>query len=134
VSAPPAERLISTKITPRYDTYLAQGFATADFDGQPEPETLQCRNELDRTNWIGLVIKCQAAVSLGAGDLPIDVPIRCTSNRMYVVTYADALGRMFDLLNKVGLAQANWWRLKDEARSKTDWRELEQIDLEEGWP
>jgi hypothetical protein len=126
--------MISTKITPRYDAYLAQGFATADFDGQPEPETLQCRNELDRTNWIGLVIKCQAAVSLGAGDLPIDVPIRCTSNRMYVVTYADALGRMFDLLNKVGLAQANWWRLKDEARSKTDWRELEQIDLEEGWP
>lgn len=122
------------QINRAYDAALQSGFPTAEFDGQPAPETLQCRNDLDRTNWIGLVIKCQAAISLGFGDQLIDLPIRCTSNRMYAVTYADALARMFALLNQAGAAQANWWRLKDLARSVDTREALQAIDLTEGWP
>lgn len=117
-----------------YDAVLAAGFATADFDGQPEPETLQCRNELDRTNWIGLILKCQFAMSQGGSDLPIDPPIRCTSNRMYAVSYAEAFGRMLALLQVVGDAQANWWRLKDLVASAESGEALNAIDLTEGWP
>lgn len=122
------------EIDARYQAFLAQGFDTADFEGQPEPETLQCRNEYDRTNWLGLVVKCQAAIVLGAGDLTMDIPIRCTSNRNYFVTYNDALGRMFGLLQLVAQAQANWWRLKDAARACERRSDLAQIDLDEGWP
>lgn len=122
------------EINARYAAYLAQGFATAVFDGQPEPESLQCRGELDRTNWIGLLLKCQAAIAQGAGVLPTDPPLRCTSNRMYAVSYDDAQARMYDLLNKVGAAQANWWRLKDLARACERRDDLLLIDLDEGWP
>jgi hypothetical protein len=122
------------KVNLVYQRYLAQGFATADFEGQPEPETLQCRDELDRTNWIGLLLKCQAAISQGAGALPIDPPIRCTSNRMYAVTYNDATARMYALLNQVGAAQANWWRLKDLVRACGQREDLALIDVDEGWP
>lgn len=123
------------RVNERYDAYLAEGFATADFEDQPEPERLQCRTDLDRTNWIGLVIKCQAAIAAELGDLPCDPPIRCTSNRMYAVSYADALGRMFVLLDQVGRAQANWWRLKDACRAEgLTLADLNAIDLEEGWP
>lgn len=121
-------------VTRAYEAVLAQGFATADFDGQPEPETLQCRDELDRTNWLGLVFKCQFAIQAGAGDAPIDPPIRCTSNRMYAVTYNDALARMLVLLGQVGAAQANWWRLKDMVRGAISNLALNAIDLTEGWP
>jgi hypothetical protein len=122
------------QVNRRYDAYLAAGFPTADFDGQPEPETLQCRHELDRTNWLGLLIKCLAARDAGAGDVPMDPPIRCTSNRMYAVTYTDALARMFVLLDQAGAAQANWWRLKDLVRDCERREDLARIDLEEGWP
>lgn len=123
-----------TRIDQRYQACLDGGFATADFEGQPEPERLHCRSELDRTNWLGFVIKCQAAIALGLGDLPCDPPIRCVSNRMYAVTYSDGLARMFVLLDQAGAAQANWWRLKDLARAVTHRDELDLIDLDEGWP
>lgn len=122
------------KIDARYEAYLAAGFATADFEGQPEPETLQCRNVLDRTNWLGLLFKCLAARDMDLGEVPIDPPLRCTSNRMYAVTHADALNRMFVLLDQVPAAQANWWRLKDLARSAETRADLDAIDLEAGWP
>lgn len=117
-----------------YEAFLQLGFPTADFAGQPEPETLQCRNELDRTNWIGLILKCQYAISLGAGELPIDPPIRCTSNRMYAPSYSDAAGRMFALLGLVGEAQANNWRMKDLVQAAESGEALNAIDLTEGWP
>lgn len=118
----------------RYQRCLGAGFVTAPFEGQPEPETLQCRNEHDRTNWLGLLIKCLSARDMGAGDLPMDPPLRCTSNRMYAVTHNDALERMFVLLDQAARAQANWWRLKDAVRDCPTRAGLADIDLEQGWP
>lgn len=119
----------------RYLAQLGAGFATADFEGQPEPETLQCRNELDRTNWLGLVVKCQLAIAGGFGDvLEAGTRIRCTSNRMYQVTPNDALSRMAVLLGQADQAQQNWWRLKDLTRDAQTREDLDAIDLDEGWP
>jgi hypothetical protein len=127
-----ARRLLD--VNAAYEDVLARGFATATFAGQPEAETLQCRNEMDRTNWLGLVIKCQFAIQALAGGAPIDPPIRCTSNRMYAVTYDDALARMLVLLGQVGAAQANWWRLKDAVRAAQTGEALNALDLTQGWP
>ena len=120
-----------------YADYLQRGFPTADFDGQPEPETLQCRDETDRTNWLGLVLECQAVISADpdAAAAPLPAPgIRCTSHRMYDITYGDALNRMFSLLGLVQQAQANLWRLKDEIAAAETGEALNAIDLTEGWP
>ena len=124
-----------------YEAHLSRGFPTAPLPGEPEPETLQCRNELDRTNWLALLALCDAqqrVADLTADptlmDAPIPVPIRATSNRMYVVSYADAKARMFALLGQAAAAQANWWRLKDECRSATTAAALEAIDMKAGWP
>jgi hypothetical protein len=127
-------------VNAKYAEVLSAGFPTATLTNQPEAETLQCRNELDRTNWLGLVVKCQYAISLGAGDvLAAGTVIRCTSNRMYALTPNEAYGRMLALLNQADIAQRNWWRLKDlvravEADRPTDGaRFLAAIDLEAGW-
>lgn len=124
-----------------YAAYLAAGFPTEAFDGQPEPETLQCRNELDRTNWLALLALCEAqqrAADMADDQTLMDalapVPLRATSNRMYVVTYASAKARMFALLAQAASAQANWWRLKDECRSAPTREALEAIDMTQGWP
>lgn len=133
-ASPLRERRI-LEIDARYDAFLAAGFPTGDFEGQPEPERLQCRTELDRTNWLGLVVKCQLAIAQDYGDvLEAGTVIRCTSNRMYAITPNDALLRMAGLLNDVDLAQRNWWRLKDLARSAGTREALNAIDLDEGWP
>lgn len=124
-----------------YEAYLARGFPTAPFPGQLAVETLQCRNELDRTNWLALLALCNAqqrAADLADDqtlmDQTVPFPIRATSNRMYEVTYASARSRMFALLAQAAAAQANWWRLKDECRSATTAAALEAIDMKAGWP
>lgn len=124
------------RVNQRYELFLSQGFATADFVGQPEPETLQCRNDLDRTNWLGLVVKSQLAIAQGVGDeLAAGTRLRCSSNRMYAVTPNDALSRMISLLGMVDLAQQNWWRLKDLCRAEPlTAADLQAINLNEGWP
>jgi hypothetical protein len=119
----------------KYADILSAGFATADFEGQPEPETLQCRNELDRTNWLGLVVDCQVKIALGYGDVvEVGTAIRCTSNRMYQVSPNDGLARMLVLLGQAQTAQANHWRLKDAARDALTQEALDAIDENEGWP
>lgn len=117
-----------------YQAYLDRGFPTAAFEGQPEPETLQCRDETDQIRWMGLLLKCQAALGAGEAETPIDPPIRCTSNRSYVVTYAEAGARMMALLQSYGLALKNLWRLKDAIAACRYRDELNQIDVTEGWP
>jgi hypothetical protein len=117
-----------------YKRRLEAGFATAEFDGQPEPETLQCRDETDQIRWLALIMKCQAAIEAGFGDQPIDPPIRCTSNREYAVSHSDALSRMQTLMAQVGEALKHSWALKDEIRACPTREALFRIELEEGWP
>lgn len=103
----------------------------ADYPG----ETIQCRNEWDRTNWLGLKDICAEAMAADLGDELIAEPgIRCTSNVFIRPTYADTFELMRQVRTYALAAQANWWRLKDLARTVSTIRELNAIDLTEGWP
>lgn len=134
MTSPLRERRIAD-VNRAYERRLAQGFSVGSFEGQPEAETLQCRNELDRTNWLGLVVKCQFAIAQGYGDvLEAGTRLRCSSNRMYQVTPNDALGRMAVLLGAADAAQQHWWDLKDQCRTATSREALEAIEIDEGWP
>jgi hypothetical protein len=114
-----------------YAAFLAPGFPLDDYPG----ETLQIRNELDRTNWLTLKDICAEAIAAGVGDLTIDAPgIRCTSNAFIRPTYAETFVLMQELRAWAMQAQANWWRLKDECRSVTTRAALEAIDMGAGWP
>ena len=114
-----------------YAAFLAPGFPLDDYPG----ETLQIRNELDRTNWLTLKDICAEAIAAGVGDLTIDAPgIRCTSNNFIRPTYAETYALMQGLRAWAMQAQANWWRLKDECRSVTTRAALEAIDMGSGWP
>lgn len=143
-TSPLRDRLLE-RINTRYDLFLAGGYPLADY----APETIQCRNELDRTNWIELRDMCRQAVAderafYGAmetplpdviGDYPIPAPgIRCTSNAYIVPTVAETLS-MLDLMRDwAKAAQENWWVLKDAARTAPTREALASIDLGEGWP
>jgi hypothetical protein len=119
------------RVNARYAAYLDAGMPLADYPG----ETIQCRNELDRTNWLGLKDICEEAIAAGAGDAPIPEPgIRCTSNTFIRPTFAETLELMREVRGYALAAQANWWRLKDACRSAANRAELDAIDLEEGWP
>jgi hypothetical protein len=133
-TSPRREKWIE-RVTAQYERQLAKGFPTAPLEGQPEPERLQCRNVLDRTNWLGLVVDCQLKIALGYGDVvEAGTLIRCTSNRMYQISPNDALARMAALLTQADLAQRRWWELKDQVRVAETDAALEALDLEAGWP
>lgn len=119
------------RINARYEAFLAAGFPLADYPG----ETLQCRNELDRTNWLALKDICDEALAAELGDELIPAPgIRTTANTFIRPTYAATWAIMRDLRAWVLAAQANWWRLKDDARTLPTREAVEALDLEAGWP
>lgn len=114
-----------------YEAFLAVGFPLEDHPG----ETLQCRNELDRTNWLTLKDICAEALAADLGDELIPASgIRCTSNAFIRPTYAETLALMQALRAWAMAAQANWWRLKDACRTVATRADLEAINLAEGWP
>lgn len=132
-------------VNQNYVAFLAVGFALADYPG----ETLQCRTELDRTNWFELRDSCREAIAAeraayeGAGaplpdvlgDYPLPEPgIRCTSNGFIRPTVAATLTILADLKEWVRLAQENWWSLKDAVRDAETRQDLFALDLNAGWP
>lgn len=134
MSTRPIGALIGRKLDEldrRYAAYLAGGFPLADYPG----EAIHCRSDHDRTNWFELRDSCRVMFEAGQGDALIPEPgIRCVSNRYIRPTIAETLNILEWLKAYVWIAQGNWWRLKDAARAVSDWRELERLDLDEGWP
>lgn len=129
-----------------YDAFLLTGVPLADY---PD-ETLQCRNELDRTNWMELRDICREAIAAerayyeaneldppeaGYGAMPITAPgIRCTSNNFIQPTVAETLVILDGIRTWAMAAQANWWSLKDAVRDAETNAELNAIDVTEGYP
>ena len=140
----PERRIIA--IDARYNAFLSGGVPLADYPG----ETLQCRNELDRTNWMELRDLCRQAIEAekayyAANNLPdpeagwgaglITAPgIRTTSNAYIQPTVAATLAILASITTWAFAGQANWWRMKDEARACTTREALEAVNLETGWP
>lgn len=136
-----ARRLL--EVNAAYEAFLAGGMPLADYPG----ETIQCRNELDRTNWFELRDMCRQAIAAEQaawdgqgptpnwGNYPITAPgIRCTSNAYVQPTVAETLVIMGQVSAWALVAQANWWRMKDEVRAAISNDQLRAIDLSAGWP
>lgn len=130
-NSPRRERRV-LDINARYQAFLDGGFPVT-LDGKDE--TLQVSRDVDRTNWLTLLGICNEAIAAEFGDYPIPAPgLRCTSNANYEVTFAEAAEIIRDLRAWAAAAQANWWRMKDLARTALRDSDLDAIDLEEGWP
>lgn len=114
-----------------YQTHIDGGFPTT-FEGNAE--TLQCASDTDRANWLIFLGVCQEAVAAGFGDQPIPIALRCTSNRSYVVTFAEAVILIQNMRTWGLSAQANLWRLKDLLDAAETGDALNAVDLTEGWP
>lgn len=118
------------EVNATYAAFLAGGFPV-DFEGNAE--TLQC-GDGDQTKWLIFLGACEEAIAAGFGDQPIPIPIRCTSNNSYVVTFSEAGQIVRDMRAWGFLAQANCWRLKDEVAAAETGEALNAVDLTEGWP
>jgi len=119
------------EITAAYEAHLARGFPIT-MSGQDE--TLQVGRDVDRTNWLTFLGICDEAVAAGLGDQNAPFPVRCTSNTLYTVTYAEGAALVRDLRLWAASAQANWWALKDAASAADTAEALNAIDETQGWP
>lgn len=119
------------EIEREYERRLTEGFPVT-LDGLDE--TLQLANNTDRTNWLTLLGICYEAIGVGQGDETIPVPIRCTSNRHHFMTFNECAEMLRDLRTWAAQTQANFWRLKDIARTVNNRDGLNLIDINQGWP
>lgn len=117
------------QVRAKYEELLDAGFPH-NFGTEEEPvwETLQCRHELDRTNWLALKDACLDAVMAGMGDQVAALPIRCTSNNMYYKTYNEIIQILAALRGWAAMLQGIEWAKKDAIRSAATIAEVEAID------
>lgn len=115
-----------------YQAFVAKGFPVT-LGGNLE--TLQCATATDRSNWLIFKGACEDALKAGAqADDPSPIPIRATSNGLYVVTFGQALQIIADMRAWGFAAEQNRWRLKDLVDAAKSNAELRAINLTEGWP
>lgn len=120
------------RVNAAYAAHLDRGMELLGYPG----ETIQCRNELDRTNWLGLQDICRDAIAADLGDVPIPEPgIRCTSNRFIRPTYAETAYLMRQVRDYAMTSQAVWWGLKDAVKTASTLDALQAIEdgLGEAW-
>lgn len=120
------------EVEAEYEARLGVGFPVT-LEGNAE--TLQVARDIDRTNWLTLLGICDEAIAAEFGEFPLPPPgLRCTSNRSYIVTFAEAAVIIRNLRAWAAAVQANRWRLKDLADAAQSNAELNAIDLDAGWP
>lgn len=99
------------------------------------PERLQLRNEVDRTNWLTFHSACRDEIANGNGDDLSPQPIRTQDNVNYSVTYSEGAALMAGLRSWAGAIMTVSWALKDTVKNAPDAAALAAIDLEGApWP
>lgn len=119
------------EIVAAYDAVIAAGYPWVAPGGASE--TLQVR-ENDLSNWLGLKDSCNEAIAAGKGADPCPLPIRCTSNASYNLTFSETAAVMRDLRTWLSQALAVLWAKKDACRDATTQAELDAINPATGWP
>lgn len=114
-----------------YDGLLAVGFPVPALG---EGETLQLRNEHDRTNWLALKDSCNDAIAAGLGAELCPLPIRTTANVNHALTFADAAQLMRDLRAWGSAMMGALWAVKAQIDAAQTIEALEAIDLGAGYP
>lgn len=119
------------EIVAAYNAVIAAGYPWVAPGGASE--TLQVR-ENDLSNWLGLKDSCNEAIAAGKGADPCPLPIRCTSNASYNLTFSETAAVMRDLRTWLSQALAVLWAKKDACRDATTQAELDAINPATGWP
>lgn len=97
-------------------------------------ETLQVRNDTDRTNWLGLKSAAKDAIDAGNGSDLYPVKIRTTSNARYALTNDAAFALMSAVLVWLADHMDAFWDIADAIEAAADADALAAIDLEAGYP
>lgn len=95
---------------------------------------LQCRDAIDRTNWIGLNKRADSKVRASLGAQPSALPMRDMANVNRPVTYQQALDITEGLLDWASAVMARGWQLKDAITAAQTQTALNAVDLNTGWP
>lgn len=120
------------QIAARYDALLQAGFPIAGYPG----ELLQCRDEMDRSNWFEVRDLCRELIAsdplLANAPFP-DPGLRCASNNFVQPTLGEVLAILAGMRSWVFAGQLNLWRLKDAVEACASREAMNAIDIEGGW-
>jgi hypothetical protein len=99
-----------------------------------QAETLQLRDQTDRTNWLALMLACQINIGAGNGAGMISPGVRTTANRTHAMTYSACITLLGSLLTWASSMQGNIWLKVDAITAAIDQTSLGAIDITTGWP
>lgn len=111
------------------ETYTAYPVTAGTMAG----ETLQVRNDTDRTNWLGLQAICQAQIAAGHGDVA-GAPLRTTSNTNFTITFNEAAQVLIGIPVWQATVYQRLWAIKDAITAAVTDADLDAIDVTTGWP
>lgn len=123
--------LASSATQARCDAILTGGYRPP--TGPLAGQTLQLRNNLDRTSWLTSQAAYGAAVAAGAGAVT-GATFRTAENITTTMTYAEGLGILLDMAAWGASVYAACWAIKDAIAGAADITALDTVDLEAGWP
>lgn len=107
--------------------HLRQGYSPA--AGPLAGETLQLRDEDDKSNWLTSQGTYTAMVAAGYGATP-NAHFRTASNRVVTMTYADGLNQLLGMAAWGAAVLGVSWSLKDAVDAATTPEEVEAV----AWP
>jgi hypothetical protein len=96
-------------------------------------QTLQVRDETDKTNWLASAVAYSAAIANGMGTVA-GAMFRTSSNQNFTVTFNEGLQVLLSMQTWGGTIDAACWALKDRISAATDQASLDAIDVSAGWP
>ena len=94
-------------------------------------ENLQMR-PTDLVNWLTFKDACDDAIDAGFGDYEAEMPVRCTSNREYVLTNDQGRALMIALRSYGASLMKNKWRIFKAYDAATTKAQLDAVDV--SWP
>lgn len=118
-------------IAAKRDAILTAGYTVE--SGPMIGEVLQTRDVDDRLNW--LVSQASYAAAVGAGQGAVEgAEFRTLDNEIYVLSYANGLNVLLAMAAWGAAVMRNSWELKDLALLAEDTDDLDEVDIEQGWP
>lgn len=119
------------EVEARRDSLIRGGF-TYDF-GAPGPRTLQTRDNDDKINWLTSQAAYSAAVAMGQGAIE-GAEFRDAANGRFTVTYSAGLAALLAMAAWGSAVYQRSWDLKDAIDAASSHDDLDDIDIEAGWP
>ena len=113
------------------DQHHAAGYSH-DFGAEYGVQTLQSRDDRDRTNWLVLDSNAGKLVAAGLGDTLMEM--RPESNISMMIPASDVVVILSAMASWGGSVLRRSWELKDQIDAAETVEQLTAIDTNEGWP